>query len=88
VRNACALICAAAFLVSCSVFDTPIRVTDPITGKMTEVPLGNLVADNAAPVTDLIGSFVGSFNPALGLMAGGALGLLFAGVRRKKKPTV
>ena len=64
------------------------RAIDPTTGKMSQIPLGDVVADNGASVVDFVGFIIGSVNPVLGLMAAGACGLLFAGARRKKKPVV
>ena len=79
----------ATTLSSCTLldplFDAPIQVVDPETGALVEVPLGDAIADNSAPVANAVGSAIGALNPVLGLMAAGALGTLLAGARRKKK---
>lgn len=69
------------------VLDAPVQVVDPVTQEVAEVPVGDVVADNAAPVANTVGQLVGTVNPVLGLMAAGAIGTLLAGARRKKKPT-
>ena len=84
------LILCAATLCGCAaldpVFDAPVHVADPDTGETVEVPLGDVIADSAAPVADTVGSIVGAVTPVLGLMAAGAVGTLLAGARRKKQP--
>ncbi len=83
-----ALASVALSLTSCAalsgILDTPISIQNPVTGEHASVPLGDVIADNAQPVTGFIGSTLGTINPVLGVMASGAAGLLFAGARRKK----
>ena len=73
-----------ALCCSCAALDAPVHVVQADTGEEQEVPLGDVIADNAEPVADFVGALVGGVNPALGLMAAGALGSLLAGARRKK----
>lgn len=67
------------------VLDAPVQVVDPTSGEVVEVPIGDAIADNAEPVASAVGSAVSVINPALGLMAAGAIGTLLAGARRKRK---
>jgi len=65
--------------------DAPVQAVDPTTGVTTSTSLGDVIADNAAPVANTIGSVLGGVNPLLGLLATGAVGTLLAGARRKRK---
>ena len=82
------LVLCTGLLVGCAsldpYLDTPVQVVDPATQQMVQVPLGDAIADNAAPVAGLVNSIVSMFNPVLGLMAAGAVGTLLAGARRKR----
>ncbi len=78
-----------AALGGCSMLDpaldAPVQVVDPESGETIEVPIGDVIADNSEPVASAVGTAVSAINPALGLMAAGAIGTLLAGARRKKK---
>ena len=67
------------------ILDAPVQVVDPASGETVQVPVGDVVADNAEPVATAVGSALSTVNPVLGLMAAGAIGTLLAGARRKKK---
>lgn len=66
--------------------DAPVQVVDPASGATVQVPVGDAIADNAEPVATAVGSALSAVNPALGLLAAGAIGTLLAGARRKKTP--
>ena len=68
-------------LCSCAALDAPVAVSQADGAPAQEVPLGDVIADNAEPVADFVGALVGGVNPALGLMAAGALGSLLASAR-------
>jgi len=88
VAKLCASLVFLCALGSCaaleSVLDAPVQVVDPATSEASSVPLGDVVADNSAPVANAVGGVLGAINPVLGLMAAGAVGTLLAGARRKR----
>ena len=72
--------------MTAAVLDYPVSFfTDEETGETTEVPLGDVIADNADGVGGLVSNALGGVNPLVGAAAGAAAAALFGGARRKKK---
>jgi hypothetical protein len=70
--------------------DQTVAITDPNTGVVTEVPVGDLIANQAEPAGDIVGSLVGvvTGNPLLSGGAAAFAAAMFAGARRKKKAII
>ena len=69
-----------------SVWDTTTSVFDAETGEVTEVAIGDVVADavTSDEASGIIGTLLGA-NPALAAGAGAAAAMLAAAARRKRK---
>lgn len=74
---------------SCSILepilDYPMSFFDDETGETTEVPLGDVIADQSGGVAGLVGNALGGVNPLLGLLGAGGAAALLSGARRKRK---
>ena len=73
---------------SCAVLDYPMSFFDEETGETTEVPLGDVIADNADGVGGVVSDVLGGVNPLVAALGGGAAAALLGGARRKKKAQV
>ena len=71
--------------VTDAVLDYPMSFFDEETGETTEVPLGDVIADNADGVGGVVSDVLGGVNPLLAAVGGGAAAALLGGARRKKK---
>ena len=74
--------------VTDAVLDYPMSFFDEETGETTEVPLGDVIADNADGVGGVVSDVLGGVNPLLAAVGGGAAAALLGGARRKKKAAV
>ena len=74
--------------VTDAVLDYPMSFFDEETGETTEVPLGDVIADNADGVGGMVSSALGGVNPLVAVLGGGAAAALLGGARRKKKAAV
>ena len=70
---------------SCAVLDYPMSFFDEESGETTEIPLGDVIADNADGVSGVVSNVLGGVNPLLAAVGGGAAAALLGGARRKKK---
>jgi len=70
---------------SCAVLDYPMSFFDEETGETTEVPLGDVIADNADGVSGVVSDVLGGVNPLVAVLGGGAAAALLGSARRKKK---
>ena len=89
------LIAALSLCVVCTgcavtdaVLDYPMSFFDEETGETTEVPLGDVIADNADGVGGVVSDVLGGVNPLVAALGGGAAAALLGGARRKKKAQV
>ena len=71
--------------VTDAVLDYPMSFFDEETGETTEVALGDVVADNSAGISGLVGDTLGGVNPLLGLLGAGGAAALLNGARRKRR---
>ncbi|MAK28994.1 MAG: hypothetical protein CL490_00410 [Acinetobacter sp.] len=85
-----AALCVA--LPSCAVTDAvldyPMSFFDEETGETTEVPLGDVIADNADGVGGMVTDALGGVNPLVAVLGGGAAAALMGKARRKKTAVV
>jgi hypothetical protein len=77
-------------LVGCAALDEAFERTVTVTaadGTTSEVPVGDIVAETAAPAGDIVGSVVGvvTGNPVTAAASAALAAALLAGARRKKK---
>jgi len=68
-----------------SILDYPMSLFDEDTGETTEVPLGDVIADNADGVSGVVSDVLGGVNPLVAILGGGAAAALLGSARRKKK---
>jgi len=73
---------------SCAVLDYPMSFFDEETGETTEVPLGDVIADNADGVSGVVSDVLGGVNPLVAVLGGGAAAALLGSARRKKKAAI
>ena len=73
---------------SCAVLDYPMSFLDEETGETTEVPLGDVIADNADGVSGVVSDVLGGVNPLVAVLGGGAAAALLGSARRKKKAAI
>ena len=83
--TAFATLALCSLCTSCAVLDYPMSFFDEETGETTEVPLGDVIADNADGVGGVVSDVLGGVNPLLAAVGGGAAAALLGGARRKKK---
>lgn len=74
--------------VTDAVLDYPMSFFDEESGETVEVPVGDLIADNADGVGGVVSDVLGGVNPLLAAVGGGAAAALLGGARRKKKAAV
>ena len=77
-------VCTSCAVVE-PILDYPMSFFDDETGETTEVPLGDVIADNADGVSGVVSDVLGGVNPLLAALGGGAAAALLGGARRKKK---
>ena len=68
-----------------SVLDYPMSFFDEETGETTEVPLGDVIADQSDGVAGVVADTLGGVSPLAALLGGGAAAALLGGARRKRK---
>ena len=73
---------------SCAVLDYPMSFFDEETGETTEVPLGDVIADNADGVSGVVSDVLGGVNPLVAVLGGGAAAALLGSARRKKPAAI
>lgn len=85
---ACTLV-LSSFLTGCAALGEALDGTYTVTdaeGTTTEVPVGDIVANSAQPVGDIVGSLMGivTGNPVIAAASAALIAALLAGARRKK----
>ena len=74
--------------VTDAVLDYPMSFFDEETGETVEVPVGDLIADNADGVGGVVSDVLGGVNPLVAVLGGGAAAALMGKARRKKTAVV
>lgn len=74
--------------VTDAVLDYPMSFFDEETGETIEVPVGDVIADNADGVGGMVSDVLGGVHPLAALLGGGAATALLGKARRKKKAEV
>ena len=74
--------------VTDAVLDYPMSFFDEETGETIEVPVGDVIADNADGVGGMVSDVLGGVHPLAALLGGGAATALLGKARRKKKAVV
>jgi len=89
------LLALALAAPSCSLLDdevlsTPVPVVDENGQQTGTTTVGDVIADNAQPASQVTGSVVGTLtsNPILGATAAAAIAAMFGAARRKKSTQV
>ena len=77
-------VCTSCAIVE-PILDYPMSFFDDETGETTEVPLGDVIADNADGVSGVVSDVLGGVNPLVAVLGGGAAAALLGSARRKKK---
>lgn len=81
------ILCALLSLSSCGILDYPMQVFDAETGRTIEVPLGDVIATSAEPVSESIETGVSAIsgNGLIGAAFGAAAAALLGGAARSRK---